>query len=77
MQNSAVSFSVCVDNIPEKISALIKDLDKEYKVLFNADLELATIRHYNQDTIDRVLTNKKVYLEQKTRHTARFVMKTV
>jgi aspartate kinase len=77
MQNSAVSFSVCIDNIPDKISALIKDLDKEYKVLFNADLELATIRHYNQDTIDRVLTNKKVYLEQKTRHTARFVMKTI
>lgn len=76
MQNSAVSFSVCMDNHPHKIEKLIKDLELEYKILYNCDLELATIRHYNQATIDRVLTDKKVYLEQKTRHTARFVMKT-
>jgi len=75
MQNSAVSFSVCIDNCQSKIEKLIKDLKKEYKILYNSDMELATIRHYNQATIDRVLTDKKIYLEQKTRHTARFVLK--
>ncbi|PLX00984.1 MAG: aspartate kinase [Marinilabiliales bacterium] len=74
MQNSAVSFSVCVDNNPAILKKLTDELKKEYRVLFNSGLELATIRHYNQDTLDRVLHNKKIYLEQKTRHTARFVI---
>ena len=77
MQNSAISFSVCLDNIPDKISSLIKELENDYKIFFNEGLELATIRHFNEFTIDRIIRNKKVFLEQKTRHTARFVMKTI
>jgi aspartate kinase len=77
MQNSAVNFSVCVDYDKYKLDQLMLSLKDQYKVFFNEGLELATIRHYNQPTIDRVLLNKKVYLEQKTRHTARFVIKDI
>ena len=75
MQNSAISFSVSVDNDGIKIPSLIEDLRKEYKVLYNDGLELVTIRHYDQDTIDRVTINKEILVEQKSRNTSRMVMK--
>ena len=54
---------------------LIDELKKNYKVLYNDNLELVTIRHYDDKTIDRVLVNKEILVEQKSRQTARFVMK--
>ncbi len=74
MQNSALNFSICVDDNPSKIENFINSLKDNYKVLFNKGLELATIRHYNEPTINRVLKGKTIYLEQKTRYTAQFVI---
>jgi len=34
-----------------------------------------TIRHYNQDTVTRMTRGKEVLIEQRTRHTARFVLR--
>ncbi len=75
MQNSAISFSVCVDFDQQKTPALIDELRKTYKILYNDNLELVTIRHYDNKTIKRVTTDKKIIVEQKSRNTARFVMK--
>ena len=75
MQNSAISFSVCVDFNTQKTHQLIDELRKDYKVLYNDNLELVTIRHYDQKTIDRVTIDKEILVEQKSRTTARFVMK--
>ncbi|MBI2966982.1 MAG: aspartate kinase [Bacteroidetes bacterium] len=75
MQNSAVSFSVCADNDPLRVPALLKDLRKNFTILFNKDLQLFTIRHYNMATIDRLASGKKIYLEQKSRNTIQLVMK--
>ncbi len=43
--------------------------------IINKGLELVTIRHYDQSTINRVTTDKEILVEQKSRQTARFVMK--
>ena len=75
MQNSAISFSVCVDFDNLKTMELINELQKEYKILYNDNLELVTIRHYDQQTINRVTLNKEILVEQKSRQTARFIMK--
>jgi len=75
MLNSAISFSVSVDEDEEKISKLIADLSVRYKVKYNKKLELVTIRYYNQDTINRVTVNKDILLEVKSRHTCQIVMK--
>jgi aspartate kinase len=75
MQNSAISFSVCVDFDAQKTTQLIEELKKDYKVLYNHKLELVSIRHYDQATIDRVTEEKEILVEQKSRQTARFVMK--
>jgi aspartate kinase len=75
MLNSAISFSVSVDYDKEKIDQLISDLGQTFKVKYNTDLELVTIRYHNQETIDRVIVNKDVLLEVKSRHTCQIVMK--
>lgn len=77
MLNSAISFSVSVDNDEAKIANLIKDLSEDFKVKYNNDMELVTIRYYNQETIERVTANKKVWLEVKSRNTCQMVMKNV
>ncbi|UKN00830.1 aspartate kinase [Paracrocinitomix mangrovi] len=74
MQNSAVSFSFCCDKSRIDIDKLIEHFKDTYIVKYNEPLELVTIRHYDDATIKRVTTDKKVILQQKTRETARIVM---
>ncbi len=73
MQNSALNFSVCVDNDARKIPILLEALGKSYKVRFNDKLSLLTVRHFTEELLDRLIEGKEVLVEQKTRNTARFV----
>lgn len=75
MQNSAISFSVCADDESPKIENLIEELQSNYKVTYNKGLELLTVRHYTEDIIEELLGDKAILLEQKSRSTARFVLK--
>ena len=74
MQNSAISFSVCVDNKPN-IEELIEELQTEFYVKYNSDVELFTIRHYDKNSIDKITKDKTVILEQKNRTTVQYVVK--
>ena len=75
MQNSAISFTICIDQKEEKLEDILDKLSPEYKIKYNKSLELLTIRHFN-DTIVKKLTEDKIILaQQNTRDTARFVMK--
>ena len=74
MQNSAISFSICLDFDKVKIEQLIIELKEQYKVTYNQNATLITIRHYADDTIEELIANHEVLLEQKTRSTARFVI---
>ena len=75
MQNSAVSFSFCIDNDSHKIPELLDALKKNFEVYFNENLIMYTIRHYNEDSISKLLINKELLLEQKSRHTVHLVVK--
>lgn len=77
MQNSAVSFSVCLDISEQKLQLLKEKLEDQFIIKYNKGLELVTIRHYDQATIDRVTINKDILMEQKTRQTVRIVMKNI
>ena len=77
MQNSAINFSVCVDANSEKIPELIMALKEFYKVKYNDNVELLTIRHFTRRIQNKLLKNKEVLLEQKTRFTARFVIRDI
>ena len=75
MQNSALSFSILVDAKKVSIPKLLSVLKNTFNVKYNDNLELVTIRHYNTETIESICKDKIVIIEQKTRHTARFVLK--
>ena len=75
MQNSALSFSICVDNDPYKVPELLEMLKKEFRVLYNENLKLVTVRHYYPSTIDQLIKGKTVLLEQRSRQTAQIVIK--
>ena len=74
MQNSAVSFSFLMDDKYD-LDELLALLDSDYLVKYNKEVELLTIRHYNDDTVERLTNGKTIILEQKTRQTARLVLK--
>lgn len=75
MQNSAISFSLCIDDQERIRHLLIEELRKEFKVLYNQDLELLTVRYYQSDTIDNFTLGRAVLLEQRSRNTFQAVMK--
>ena len=72
-QNSAISFSLCVDN-SKNIDKLIKALKADYEVRYNDKLELITIRHYDTDSINQMTEGRNILLEQKSRDTAQYVL---
>ncbi len=74
MQNSALSFSVCVDE-KNNIEDLIEELQTEFYIKYNENMELITIRHYDKKSIDLVLQNRTAVLEQKNRTTVQYVLK--
>jgi len=74
MQNSARSFTICIDNKPNRFAKLLKDLETEFSVKYNMNKKLLTIRHYTPDAIEKVIGNQPVILEQKSRSTLQVVL---
>lgn len=74
VQTSAISFSLCVDYNEVNFQKMIDELRDEYEVLYNTDVELITIRHYTKEIVDKLVGEKKVYVEQRNRLTARFII---
>ncbi|MCT4579862.1 MAG: aspartate kinase [Flavobacteriales bacterium] len=75
MQNSAISFSICIDDSEEVKTLILETFKNEFKVRYNSELELLTIRHYNEDVVQKLTESRVVLVQQKSRQTARFVMK--
>ena len=75
MQNSALNFSVLVDGGKVHMETLIKHLTPAFTCKYNEGVELVTIRHYNQATVVQMTANREVLLEQRSRQTARFVIR--
>lgn len=75
MQNSAISFSICVDNDEYKITALIDELKLQFKVLYNLNVELLTVRNYDNEIVAKLSENQIVLLEQRSRNTHQMVIK--
>lgn len=75
MQNSAISFSICVDDDEFKIKLIIEDLKEQFKILYNNGVELMTIRNYNPEIVNKLSLNKIVLMEQRSRNTHQLVIK--
>lgn len=75
MQNSALSFSFSSDD-STSLRQAIEDLKSNYHVKYNEELSLLTVRHYTEAVLNELLSKNQVLVEQKSRYTARYVLKT-
>lgn len=74
MQNSALSFSICIDNNPQLINPLIEELKSMFRVRYNENLQLITIRYYTQEVIDSIVAGRPILLEQRSRTTEQLIV---
>ena len=74
MQNSALSFSICINNNPQLVRPLIDRLKSMFRVRYNENLQLITIRYYTQEVIDRIVAGRPILLEQRSRSTEQLVV---
>lgn len=75
IQQSALNLSISTD-IPEHgVLRLVERLSESFEVRYNDGLELITIRHYTPEAIEAEISHRSVYLDQKTRNTARFLVR--
>lgn len=75
MQNSAISFDFVIDKKQNVLKDLFELLEKDFVISVEEGFELVTIRHYDQQTIDRVTVDKQIVLIQKSEQTARILMR--
>jgi len=74
IQNSAISFSVCVDNKYDKLEELLAKLREKFKVSWNEGVTLYTVRHSKPQEIKELSQNKKLLLKQESRETVQIVV---
>ena len=74
IQNSAISFSVCIDNKFNKFDAFYEDLKKEFKIDIQKEVDLYTIRHFNNDAILSIEAKGKSLLTQVNKETTQIVL---
>jgi aspartate kinase len=75
IQNSAISFSVCIEDKFGNFSELKNILSKKFKVSYNENVSLYTIRHFNEKASQMVEDGKSVVLKQVSRETMQIVTK--
>ena len=75
IQNSAISFSVCVDNIYNNLEKLLQHLKAKFKVTCTENVDLYTIRHFNEDAIKELEKDKVLLLKQLTQKTVQIITK--
>lgn len=75
MHNSAISFSICVDDDERKLQPLIRQLGDLYEVRYNDGVELITIRHYNDEAIRKVTAGRRILMELRSRNTIQMVVR--
>ena len=75
IQNSAIGFSVCVDNKFNNLEPLLAKLREKFSVKWNENVTLYTIRHFNPLEVKALIENKQVLLKQETQETVQLITK--
>ncbi len=75
IQNSAISFSVCLDDKFDHFDELLQKLKSKFKVTYNKNVSLFTVRHFTSDAIASLEKHKDILLKQITRETYQMVVK--
>ncbi|HSI68777.1 MAG TPA: aspartate kinase [Gillisia sp.] len=73
IQNSAISFSVCLDNKFNNLEKLILHLKARFKVEHLEGVSLFTIRHFDEGALKALEQDKDVLLKQVMQNTVQLV----
>ena len=75
IQNSAISFSVCIDNTYNNLDRLLLHLKAKFKVTYHENVALYTVRHYTKQAVQKLEEHKTVLLKQIYNETVQIVTK--
>lgn len=75
IQNSAISFSVCVEDKFENFDNLYTDLKDKFSITYNKNVDLYTIRHFTEDVVEKICLGKEILLQQINRNTIQIISK--
>ena len=75
IQQSAIDFNIVVDFPETDLNLVLTSLSENYIARYNTGLTLHTIRHFNENVLQKMKKNSKIYLEQNSRRTARLLIK--
>lgn len=75
IQNSAISFSVCIEDKFGHFVRVLEQLKDKFKITYNENVDLYTIRHVTNQAAQLVMKDKTVLLKQVNRDTMQLVTK--
>lgn len=75
MQNSAISFSFCMDYRESKLRALIEKLRHHFEVYYNTNLMLITVKNYDTATFEKYRRTSGLLMEQSSRSTLQVLVR--
>jgi aspartate kinase len=73
MQNSGISFKLCLNDTEDKVDQFIQRIQANYEVSFTRDLELITVRHDTPEVLDKIRKGKTVLFEKRIPETVQWV----
>ncbi len=74
IQNSALSFSVCIEDKFDNFNEFLSEVALKYNINYVKDVSLYTIRHANEEAISNIEQKGEVLLKQVTKGTAQVIM---
>lgn len=74
IQNSAISFSVCIEDKFLNLEKLVNELSDRFKVVYDENVSLYTIRHFDEKAIESVAKGKKLLIKQTATETVQMVV---
>lgn len=75
IQNSAISFSVCIDNTFNHFDVFYRQIKSLFKVSFVKDVDLYTVRHFTSDSLKKIYNLGESLLSQTNKETTQIVIK--
>jgi len=75
LQNSAISFSICIEDKYGKLEELMNALTARYQVSAIENVSLYTVRHYDDTSVERLASDRQLILKQFTQETLQLIVK--
>ena len=75
IQNSAISFSVCIYDKYNRLKELLSILKATFKVECVEQVSLFTIRHFKENSANEILKKNQLLLEQRTNEVLQLVVR--